>query len=241
MADKDRLHGSLEILDLLYREFKEGNLNEDGLFEVITQKYPSFAILYSFYDWIISHKNADLELFLKEMSENRLRVKKIATNLLASYKKVFTYSRSSQVLEVLKEVKNLERVYITESRPGREGILVASELLNAAIPVVLGIDMAMEEFISEAECVILGSDALFEDSFVNKIGTGIVVKLAKEYKKPVFVLSLPEKRIKEEYKKYFKIENEPPEEIFPENHPFLNVENKYFEFVPLSPHIRLIV
>jgi len=241
MGDKDRVHGSLEVLDLLYREFKNGNLNEERLFEIITQKYPSFAILYSFYDWIVSHKDADIELFLKKMLENRLRVKKTATNLLASYKRFFTYSRSSQVLEVLKEVKNLEKVYITESRPGREGVLVANELLDTGIYVVLGVDMIVEEFIRESECVILGSDALFEDSFVNKIGTRIVIRLAEEYKRPVFVLSLPQKKIKEEYRRYFKIENEPPEEIFPESHPRLNVVNKYFEFVPLYPHIRLIV
>ncbi len=241
MGNKDRVSGSLEILKSLYREFKQGNLTEKTLFEKITVEYPSFAVLYAFYDFVASSPEKDVSQFIDRMELNRKRALHKALTLLEKYRRIFTYSRSSQVKEVLENLKP-DKVFITESRPKNEGTLLAEELVEDGIDVVLGIDMMLEHFIKNADCVALGSDAVFENSFVNKIGSGVVVKIARTYNKPVYVLSVPEKKIKEKYRKYFRILREPSDEVISLEKDIKSFEvvNLYFEEIPLEG-VKLIV
>lgn len=238
MADKDRVHGSLEVLEKLYRIYKEDNLTLSELFNLITNKYPSFAILYSFYEFI--KNSGDLNDFIEKMYKNREKVEREALRLTQDFTRIFTYSRSSQVKDYLLKKDNLEIVYLTEGRPHNEGILLARELADKGIDVKLSIDAAMEHFIKESDAIVIGSDAVFDCFFINKIGTSLVIKIAELYQKPVFVLALYEKRIKKEYEKYYKILDEPEDEILNIPNEKIRVFNRYFEKVYFTKNIKLI-
>lgn len=241
MGDKDRLRGSLEVLEELNRRYKRGEIDKDGFLREIVHNYPSFAVLYTFYKDVILKKTHDFYTFFNRMRENEERVLELALKILKECRRIFTYSRSSQVLKVLKAKDNLDVVYITESRPNCEGITVARHLASRKIKVVLGIDMAAGNFINLSQCVLLGSDAILKNSFVNKLGTSLIVEKSLSLGKPVIVLSLPEKRLDSEFSKYFKIKNEPPEEVVGEEITGVSVFNRYFEEVPLNSKIKLII
>ncbi len=233
MPDKNRVKGSLEILEEIYDEYKSGALKEEGVFHKIVKDYPSFAVLYSFYDSVIKNKRLSLRDFMENISRNRQRVLIRALKHLEGCEKAFTYSKSSQVKEAILASGSVKTVYITESRPNMEGTLLARELAEKNIEVVLGVDMMLEHFIKKTGCVLLGSDAVFEKTFVNKIGSKVVVEIAEDYKIPVFIFAIPEKKIKKEYEKYYRIEKEPPEEVA-KPAGGLRIENYYFEHVPLA-------
>ncbi len=239
MPDKNRVKGSLEVLEEVYAEYKSGALTEESIFHKIVNDYPSFAVLYTFYDSVIKNKLLSLDEFIEGINKNKKRVLKEALKHLKGCKKVFTYSRSSQVKEAILSSGNFETVYITESRPNMEGTLLARELAESKIEVILGVDMMLEHFIKESNCVLLGSDAVFEKTFVNKIGSHVVIEIADDYKIPVFVFAIPEKKIKKEYEKYYRIEKEPPDEVA-RPLPGLIIDNIYFEHVPLSK-VRLFI
>ncbi len=239
MAEKDRVHGSLEVLEEVYRIYKDKSLSHEDLLNLIKTEYPSFAILYSFYEFIKEHDN--ISLFLKKIAEDKNRVEEEALKLTKDFTHILTYSRSSQVKDVLLKKKGIKRVYITEARPHNEGILLGMELAKKGIPVKIGPDAALEEFIKESDAIVIGADAVFTDSFINKIGTGIIVKLAEIYKKPVFVLAIPQKKIKKAYEKFYKIMDEPPDEILKTSHKNIEVFNRYFERVYFSKSIHLII
>lgn len=239
MPDKNRVKGSLEILEEIYVEYKSRALKEEDVFRKIVNDYPSFAVLYSFYDSVIKNKRLSLWDFTESINKSRQRVLINALKHLEGCEKVFTYSRSSQVKETVLASRSIKVVYITESRPNREGTLLAREFAEKDIEVVLGVDMMLEHFIKKASCVLLGSDAVFEKTFVNKIGSNVVVKIAVDYGIPVFVFAIPQKKVKKEYEKYYRIEKEPPEEVANPARG-LKIENYYFEHVPLVK-VRLFI
>ncbi len=242
MADKDRVHGSIEVLKKVYSLYKQKKLTLEELFDIIKRDYPSFAVLFSLYEFL-QEGHGDISLFLERMEENKLRVERKTLEYIDGFSTVFTYSRSSQVRDVLMKKRKLERVFITEGRPHNEGVVLAKELAENGISVTLGIDAAMGEFIRKSDCVLLGSDAVFDEYFVNKIGTSLVLQIAEVYNKPVFIMALPEKRVKKEFEKYYKILDEPPTEVteLSEEYHNISVFNRYFEKVYLISNRTLII
>ena len=135
-----------------------------------------------------------------EEFENILSNKSYIENSLFLFdapKKIITFSRSSAVEGVILYYKNsIEKVTCCHSLPLGEGKKYFEDLNKNKINSCLIEDSELSHFIPDSDLVLLGADAITEDYFVNKIGTLQAVLLAQYFKKPVYVISTPLKKIK---------------------------------------------
>ena len=107
---------------------------------------------------------------------------------------VLTVSRSGTVLQALMDA-SLDRIFVAESRPGREGVDVATELA-AHGPVTLVPDAATAHVLAteSIDAVVVGADTVFPDGrVVNKVGTRATAIAASDADVPVCVVTAGEK------------------------------------------------
>lgn len=144
---------------------------------------------------------------LKEFAE------KAVLNALEKFggaKVVVTISNSSLVREFLLKAKP-EKVIVLRSEPGGEGVGLARTLKNAKIDTLVAEDSACFYACYKADLVVSGADALYEDGFLNKIGTRLLAMCAREAGRDFLVISTSMKydprgiHLKEYYEKVNKI------------------------------------
>jgi len=93
-----------------------------------------------------------------------------AVPLLANAR-VFTLSRSGTVTDALRE-GDPDVVVVAESRPAREGVVVAERLAADGLDVTLVTDAAACWLAGEADLALVGADTVLPDGrLVNKVGT----------------------------------------------------------------------
>ncbi|MEM1946988.1 MAG: hypothetical protein QW614_05880 [Candidatus Caldarchaeum sp.] len=157
----------------------------------------------------------------------RMNVEKLVENAekqLAGCKTITTISHSGTVLNILKKVDTVRDVFVLESRPLREGLIMASELKRLK-RVTVCVDAAAGYAVDASEAALVGGDALFPDgSFAGKVGVRPLALLAKEAGKPFYVACDTWK-----YAERFENEHGPAEEVSAENG--LSVFNPVFEKV----------
>ncbi len=152
-----------------------------------------------------------------------------ATRELGSLGSLATYSYSSAVKDLIVKLK--PRVYLSVAHPAREGERLAEQLLSNDIEVLLFEDCAYSLIMREVDAVVVGADAIFNDSFVNKTGTLSLVMLAKKYSKPFYVIGCRCKYLDETSAGLYSIKEMPQEEISTLG---CRVVNRYFERVDLA-------
>ena len=93
------------------------------------------------------------------------------------------------ILEAVKQGKDI-RVYATESRPWRQGILTVNDLSKGGADTTLIIDSAVRSVMSRVDRVFVGADTITSSgSLINKIGTSQVAMAANEARAEVNVCS----------------------------------------------------
>ncbi|MBU4484351.1 hypothetical protein KKA47_02905 [bacterium] len=150
---------------------------------------------------------------------------------------IFTYSMSSSVLATLLAASKSGKkhhVVVSESRPSNEGITMARELARAKIPVTVTSDMGLLNRLHEANCVIVGADAVTQKGVWNKIGTGALARLARDLKIPFYCVVTSDKFLSPGLDDLLKIHDADPKEIWKSPNPYATVENRYYEEVPLK-------
>ena len=104
---------------------------------------------------------------------------------------VLTHSYSNTIYESLKNAAEMGKdlqVYVTESRPGREGRLMSKELANVGLPVTLIADSAAAAVFQDIDLVLVGADSVLADgSVINKIGTKAIATVAHSDGIPLYV------------------------------------------------------
>lgn len=153
--------------------------------------------------------------------------------LIGRNKTVFTHSYSSTVLQsfALLAKKGL-KVIISESRPLCEGYRLAEKLSQLNIPTTLITDAQSGLFVSKADMVLVGADAILQDfSFLNKAGTYLAALSAYDNKIPFYVCSEKYKQIRSEGETP-KLEAMNHDELNAPDLPFVTIENIYFEITP---------
>ncbi|MEM0440242.1 MAG: hypothetical protein QXF45_05825 [Candidatus Caldarchaeum sp.] len=114
---------------------------------------------------------------------------KVAVSALTDVRCLATLSHSGSVEAVLKNHSGLRRLFVLESRPLREGLLLASSV-SKHVDVEVFVDAAMAYAVEEADAVVVGADAVFADgSFSGKIGVRPLAMAAKELGKSFYVLA----------------------------------------------------
>jgi ribose-1,5-bisphosphate isomerase, e2b2 family len=106
---------------------------------------------------------------------------------------VVTHCNSSAALSAIKEAHRQGKkikVFATESRPWRQGILTVNELAKEGIDVTLMIDSAVRTVMKKADVVFVGADTITaHGALVNKIGTSQIALAANEARVPFIVCS----------------------------------------------------
>jgi len=153
---------------------------------------------------------------------------------------IFTHCHSTNVINSLKYSKRKGKkfeVYNTETRPLFQGRKTVKELKNAKIPVTMFVDSALgvalsgEQGNKKATKVFLGADALVKKGIINKIGSEIIARIAREEKIPVYIIAdswkFTKKKIPKEQRKLNEVWDNAPKNIKIKNPAFEFVKKKY--------------
>ena len=136
-------------------------------------------------------KNSDD--FIRSSNDAVRRIGMIGSRRIKNNATVMTHCNSSAALECIKEAHRSGKkvkVYATESRPWRQGILTVNELAKEGIDVTLIIDGAVRSVMRKVDIVIVGADTIMSNgSVINKIGTSQLALAANESQVPFVVCS----------------------------------------------------
>ena len=166
-----------------------------------------------------------------------------AAGLIRTGQVVMTYSASSSVEAALRlacRKGRRFRVLCAEGRPMYEGRLMAQRLAKLCVPVEIFTDAALLSSVSEANLVLVGCDAIFPNSFVNKVGTHALLRMARIAHVPAYVVADSFKVLPASEKPSFRIREQKPSEVWRQQTKNLRVRNFYFEAVPLRVVLSLI-
>ena len=172
-----------------------------------------------------------LKDYRRQISEEREKTVLTAAGKIARCKLIFTLSNSGIIRKSILAASKTGwkgEVLIVESRPKKEGAILASILAKAGIPVTLAVDSVMPDLIFRSGAVFLGADAVTQTYFVNKIGSKIAVDYSYEYDKAVFI-AVDKSKIISNREYHFSPDQNPTSEITSSRKKRLRVENSYFE------------
>jgi ribose 1,5-bisphosphate isomerase len=178
-----------------------------------------------------------VDQFLIDLDASRERTAEIGAKRIFDGAVVFTHCHSSTVTRLLAKAKEASKkfsVICTETRPAFQGRLTAKELVGLDIPTTFIVDSAARTFIRDVDLVMVGADAVTsEGNIVNKIGTGGIAVLAREARKPFYVVSELLKFDPETLGgECEKIEQRNPAEVWAEAPKVLKVRNPAFDVTP---------
>lgn len=152
---------------------------------------PTAVVLYNAIEKLRKSRNAEtLSSIISGLDSSKSMAAKHSSSLFRRKKTVLTHCHSSFVVAAL--VKNKARikgVIVTETRPKDQGLITARELLKNKIKVSYIVDSAISDFIGRADIVLVGADALRREGLVNKVGTHPLALVAKENRKPFYVVT----------------------------------------------------
>ncbi len=134
-----------------------------------------------------------LSLWERKVIEGCEEAARIASRRLVDGDVVLTNSRSLCVLKAIeharKEGKKLV-FYVTESRPGMEGLVTAEKISELGYPVKLIVDSAVRFFMKDIDKVLVGAEAVaVNGAVVSKVGTSLISLIASEARVRVFVVA----------------------------------------------------
>ncbi len=172
----------------------------------------------------------------KHFDEAQDKINKKVLGLIKKGDVIFTHCHSTNVVNALiyakKKGKKFE-VYNTETRPMFQGRKTARELKKAGIKVTMFVDSALgvalskEQGTKRANKVFLGADALLKKGVINKVGSEVIARIAKQEKIPVYVIADSWKFTK----KKIKIEQRNLNEVWGKAPKGIKIKNPAFEFV----------
>lgn len=151
-----------------------------------------------------------------------------------------TVSASNSVricFEALSERATI-RAICAEGRPRMEGRQLATTLAAAGITATICTDAAIGETIAasspQVEAVVIGTDAVTPQWFLNKCGTRQLLELAVSLGVPTYVVASRDKFISEALAEHIHPNSGPSQEVWQDIPRGVYVENPYFEKIPIE-------
>lgn len=131
--------------------------------------------------------------FVKRSLEAVEIISRIGAKRVQDGDTILTHCNSSVATGVIKEAhrqgKDI-RVFATESRPWRQGILTVNDLASAGVDTTLIIDSAVRSVMKKVDKVFVGADTVTSHgALVNKIGTSQLALAAHEARVQFYVCS----------------------------------------------------
>ena len=116
---------------------------------------------------------------------------RIGSQRIKGGERILTHCNSKAALSVIRTAfsdgKRIE-VFVTESRPWRQGLLTVNEISREGIPTTLIIDSAVRWIMKDIDLVYVGADTIASNgAVINKIGTSQIALAAHEARVPFIV------------------------------------------------------
>ena len=167
------------------------------LLKKLTKIQPDMALMFNLIVGTLKSIDCDkpheeLRKFVEEFSEEIVQspvlVARQMRKLIPSGSTVGTISYSKAARKCLElAADKINRVIISESQPGGEGVKLANDLRDTIKEVVLIPDAGWGQQIRHCDIVLIGVDAITEEGVVNKIGSLLLALLSKKFEIPFLV------------------------------------------------------
>lgn len=260
---KDNFSGSGKILlqvqeALLAYGRSKKKINTEKLLrqlDVLEDHFPHFALLFHFLHALrrflgkeIFTDIASFTTFIRQYQTFYEHVQqKAAENLLRyvplSGKNILLHSNSSAIHQLfgVLAAKNISPVvWQTVSSPANEGWKQAETLKGFGFEVHVFHEDAVSKFMDGIDLAVFGADLLWEESFLNKVGTLPITLVFRHFNKPVYVLAESRKQIsptktgRRRFQLFLKENAKPPGELSLTPQTDIAIHNYYFETIPLD-------
>jgi ribose 1,5-bisphosphate isomerase len=194
---KERKHFLEEIQDIAQKiktarptEIELGTIINLVLFKISENEIEDVEKLKDFAISVCDKQIAETEVAMQRLIEN-------GAKQIHNSDRILTHCHSRTVIGILREAKKQGKdftVFVTETRPLKQGLITAKDLLDSKIKIVYGVDSDMGFLMKKCTKVLVGCDAILPDgSIVNKIGTLPMAIVAKAFGKPFIVAGLTTK------------------------------------------------
>jgi ribose 1,5-bisphosphate isomerase len=175
--------------------------------------------------------------FLCELDASRNDAAEIGAKCIQHGMTIFTHCHSSTATLMLIKAKQAGKnfkVICTETRPALQGRLTACEMDENDIDTTFIVDSASRTFVSKADFIIVGADALTpKGNVVNKIGTSGLAVLAHDAHKPFYVISeLLKFDTTTNYNEFENVEQRNPADVWKDAPQKITVQNPAFDVTP---------
>jgi ribose 1,5-bisphosphate isomerase len=234
-------------LDQLHKKLKD--IADDLAYARPTEPLAQNAVRYVFNSNLHSRGEyvKKIEEYKNFIASAKMRMSKVGMSMIKDGGCYLTHCHSSTVTSMFLEAKKQGKkfsVIATETRPLFQGRVTVKELLEGGIEdVTLIIDDAATSIISgvynKIDAVFIGADLLTETGFVNKIGSMGIALACKEYKTPLYSMSILLKYDPRDFS-YELIEKRKSEEVWPEATSKLKIYSPAFDFVSYSEIIKIV-
>jgi ribose 1,5-bisphosphate isomerase len=202
---------------------------------------PTAVVLHNCLEIIKKQRKIEtINKLLRKLNQANNEIAKRGSRLIKNNYVIMTHCHSGEALAVIKQAWKEGKkitIYATETEPKHQGIKTAKELSRLGMHVILIVDSAVEFFIKDVDIIIIGSDAIRKEGVVNKIGTYTMAVVAKEHKKPFYVVG---DTLKLDKRKKLIIEERNPHEIYVEHMKTLEIRNPAFDVTPWKYVKRVI-
>jgi len=139
----------------------------------------------------VSLIRSNADAFVKASEKAVETISRIGAKRIRDGDNVLTHCNSSAAIGAIIEAHRQGRkikVFATESRPWRQGILTVNDLARAGVDTTLIIDSAVRSVMDRIDVVMVGADTVTaQGTLVNKIGTSQVALAANEARVPFVV------------------------------------------------------
>ncbi|RLE64409.1 MAG: initiation factor 2B [Thermoprotei archaeon] len=144
-------------------------------------------------NYVKQHADVQLQKIERNILQLAELTAKIASHRINDGDTILTNSYSTIVLKAFKfahhEGKKF-KVYVTESRPGSEGLVLAAELAKMGLKITIFVDSAVRYMIKDVDNVFLSSEAIAANgALINKVGSSLIALAASEARVRVFALA----------------------------------------------------
>ena len=234
---------AIESLKFLRNYTKKNGFGKDfdKIADKIEKTRPTAVVLHNCLEVVKKERDVEsINKLIGKLNRATNEIAKRGSRLIKDGYTIMTHCHSGEACALIehawKEGKKIT-VYVTETEPKHQGIKTALELSKKGMSVFLIIDSAIESFIKDVDIVIVGSDAIRKEGVVNKIGTCPMAIVAKEHKKPFYVVG---NTLKLDKRKKLIIEERSPHEIYTEHMKTLVIKNPAFDVTPWKYVKRVI-
>jgi len=129
--------------------------------------------------------------FIRNSIQAVKRIGELGAEIIDDGDVIMTHCNSSAALSVIKAAhaqgKDV-KVYATETRPWRQGLITAKELAEAGVDVTLIVDSAVRLVMEDVDKVFVGADTVTaQGTLFNKVGTSQLALAADELDVPFYV------------------------------------------------------